>query len=118
MCRARSDASLGSPWVALLSATAVSCQKRVSVTFCSNATDPIELVIRFTRADPDTLLGVAGPKERTTFSARPLGDGHYSIELRRAGIVRTYELGYTTTEGGHDTYTIGNDLGLTEGCSL
>jgi hypothetical protein len=103
--------------ISLIITSVVGCKSPVSITLCSAASQQVEFVVRFTRAEPREITGVLPPGARRTVKAEPGGDGDYSLELHHGASVQHHPGRYYTTEGGQDTFTVQDDLSLNDGCS-
>jgi hypothetical protein len=103
--------------VALI-AGAVGCKSRVSVTLCSTASRPIEFVVLFERAAPAQAPGKLLPHGRATVDTRPDGDGDYTLELRSGDRIARHPGRYYTSDGGNDTFTVDENLDVSEGCRV
>ena len=104
--------------VVSLIVSATGCRASESVTLCSAAKEPVDFVVRFTQAEPKEVSGTLAPGVRTTVNVSSRGDGDYSVELRHGADVRRFPRGYYTRDGGvADTFTVRDDLSLTDGCS-
>jgi hypothetical protein len=98
--------------VALI-AGALGCKSRVSVTLCSTASRPV-----FERAAPARAPGMLLPHGRATVDTRPEGDGDYTLELRSGDRIARHPGRYYTSDGGNDTFTIDDNLDVSEGCRV
>ena len=94
----------------------IGCKSQVSITLCSAVEEPVDFVVRFTRAEPKEVSGALSPGGRATGNAEPRGDGDYTIELRRASTVKQQPGLYFTSDGGNDDLTVTEDLSLAAGC--
>jgi hypothetical protein len=103
---------------AALIAGAAGCKSRVSVTLCSTASQPIDFTVQFERAAPAEAPGKLPPHGRVTVEARPEGDGDYTIELRSGSRIARRPGRYYTSDGGNDTFTIDDNLDVSEGCRV